>query len=249
MKRELRFLKFTLIFAFILSVFTPYLTNEAVAATKKYTATVISSSVKVRDKASTNGKVLGTLKKGTKLTVYAKTKSGWSEIRYKSKKAYVQTKSLKFTTNKKTTTGSYSRNTKYLYTYEQIFSYPNYITYTAKYTKKDKDKYNVWEDTKKWVTAEKEKETKDGLYIDGRKMLSYPIKVGKKWESKDFSFKIIAENITIETKAGKFKNVVRVDGTYYSTISYYFAKGYGLVYAIDLNNIIRTKELISIKKK
>ncbi|WP_075981283.1 SH3 domain-containing protein [Bacillus massilinigeriensis] len=252
MNRKLFYTKIVLVIALILSVFTPILSNEAEAASKKYSASVISSSVKVKDKASSKAKTVGTLKKGTKVTVYAKTKSGWSEIRYKSKKAYVPTKSLKFASSQSSSTGSYLRNTKYLYTYQMYFSYPsNYIDYTTKFTKKDKDGYNVWSDTNKWVTVEREKETKSGLYLDGRKFLSYPLKEGKTWKSGDMTFTIKKIGTTVETGAGKFKNVVRVDTKYDSLstiLSYYFAKGYGLVYVGDLQTPLTMKDLKKIKK-
>lgn len=61
---------------------------------KTVAATVKINTITVRNTASSKGKRVGTLKKKTKLTVYSRLSSGWSEIRYKNKKAYVLTKGL-----------------------------------------------------------------------------------------------------------------------------------------------------------
>lgn len=89
-----RVLKWIIAFALGLGVVLPN-SVTADAATKKYSATVTVKNLNAREKPSSKSKKVGTLKKGTKVTVYSKTKSGWSEIRYKKKKAYVSTKYLK----------------------------------------------------------------------------------------------------------------------------------------------------------
>ncbi|WLV25189.1 DUF4163 domain-containing protein [Aciduricibacillus chroicocephali] len=68
----------------------------AAAEAKTESAKVTVDILNVREKTSANSKKLGTLKKGEKVTVYAKTTSGWSEIRFKKKKAYVSTQYLDF---------------------------------------------------------------------------------------------------------------------------------------------------------
>ncbi|MFJ8268028.1 SH3 domain-containing protein [Peribacillus asahii] len=59
------------------------------------TGTVTGSSLNIRTGAGTNYKIIGSLKRGTKVTVYSTTKNGWSEIKYQNKKAYVATQYLK----------------------------------------------------------------------------------------------------------------------------------------------------------
>ncbi|MDQ6595050.1 DUF4163 domain-containing protein [Bacillus salipaludis] len=88
--------KLSLVFAVILSVFSTFvLNNEPVKAATTKSATVAVDKLNVRSGAGTKYKKVGSLKKGTKVTVYAQ-KSSWSQIRYKEKKAYVATKYLKF---------------------------------------------------------------------------------------------------------------------------------------------------------
>lgn len=110
-----RVLKWIIAFALVLGVLLP--NSVAVdAASKKYSATVTVKTLNVREKPSTKSKKVGTLKKGAKVTVYSKTKSGWSEIRYKKKKAYVATKYLKFSKSAvKVTKHTYKKVSKIKY--------------------------------------------------------------------------------------------------------------------------------------
>ncbi|RFU61315.1 SH3 domain-containing protein [Peribacillus glennii] len=82
----------------MLSILVPF-SSKTEAAT--LSATVTAAKLNVRDKPSTakSTKILGTLKKGTKVVVYSKTSNGWSEIRYKGKKAYVSSKYLSSNSN------------------------------------------------------------------------------------------------------------------------------------------------------
>ena len=108
-------LKIIITCALILIIFTPG--KIAVKASTTQSATVNTKGLNVRAKALTKSKKLGTLKKGSKVTVYAKTKSGWSEIRYKNKKAFVYSKYLTFI--KKTAKApSYLMNKKKTYVYK-----------------------------------------------------------------------------------------------------------------------------------
>ncbi|WP_158287121.1 PdaC/SigV domain-containing protein [Mesobacillus foraminis] len=89
-----KIVKWTLVMVLLMAVFISSQVPAQAATT--YPASVNADVLNVREKASTKSKKVGTLKKGTKVSVYSKTKSGWSEIRYKKKKAYVSTKYLRF---------------------------------------------------------------------------------------------------------------------------------------------------------
>lgn len=58
-----------------------------------YSRYVTASSLSVRKKASTSGKIAGYYKKGTKVTCYKKS-GNWTQIKYGSSKYYVSTKYL-----------------------------------------------------------------------------------------------------------------------------------------------------------
>ena len=102
---------------------TPVITNAQStstsitrAVTKTQTGTT-TASVKMRSKSSTKGKVLATLKKGTKVEVIKKESNGWYKIKYKTKTGYVSGKYLKVTTttsstSTKTQTGTTTASTK-----------------------------------------------------------------------------------------------------------------------------------------
>lgn len=92
MKRLFKFMTILLAIFFIL----PHLPNAS-AASKTELAKVKVDILNVREKASAKSKKVGTLKKGAKVTVYTKTKTGWSEIRFNKKKGYVSTQYLDFT--------------------------------------------------------------------------------------------------------------------------------------------------------
>jgi len=77
-------------FIFILSLLTFY--PEPVKAAAQ-TGTVNVDTLNVRQKANATSTKLGSLKKGTEVTVYS-TANGWSQIQYKTKKAYVSSKHL-----------------------------------------------------------------------------------------------------------------------------------------------------------
>lgn len=84
-------LAFSTISYFLLS------TDPASAATTENAlVNTKDSDLTVRKGPGTNYKKVGSLKKGKSVTVFSKTKSGWSEIRYNDKKAYVSTKYLLF---------------------------------------------------------------------------------------------------------------------------------------------------------
>ncbi|MGE7604342.1 PdaC/SigV domain-containing protein [Peribacillus sp. NPDC097675] len=70
--------------------------SASAATTENATVNTKDSDLTVRKGPGTNYKKMGSLKKGKSVTVYSKTKSGWSEIRYNDNKAYVSTKYLLF---------------------------------------------------------------------------------------------------------------------------------------------------------
>ncbi|MEK4876203.1 SH3 domain-containing protein [Bacillus sp. FSL W8-0102] len=76
-----------------------YLVQQGTAKTvfSKKAVITASPSLKVREKPSPNARVIGTLKKGAVIYVYAVKDGGWSEIRYNGKTAYVATSFFRFT--------------------------------------------------------------------------------------------------------------------------------------------------------
>ncbi|MDZ5470405.1 SH3 domain-containing protein [Bacillus sp. 31A1R] len=253
-------LKLTLVLVLMISLFLPYSTTTTNAASKE-TATVNVKAADVREKASIKSKKLGTLKKGTKVTVYEKTKSGWSKINYKKQYAYVVTKSLEFTSKKQKE--SYLMDTKRTYVYKLGID-KNYVTLS--YGNKNKNGYNLWtgKDIRLETHAEWAKETSEGLFFglgdinaprEDVKYISYPIKVGKTWSSFDLTFHISSINKTIKTQAGTFKNVIEVECYAYDHTddevkhlqTYYFAKNIGIIKLIDSDkNMI--SELVKISE-
>ncbi|MFX4306577.1 SH3 domain-containing protein [Exiguobacterium sp. A1_3_1] len=87
-------IKFLIAVMLIGTVFS-YNLKMAGAATKTETLYVVADNLNVREKASTKSKKVGSLKLGSKVKVYSKTKSGWSKIDYKQKKAYVFSEYIK----------------------------------------------------------------------------------------------------------------------------------------------------------
>ena len=88
------FLSFMLVF----TLFVPFSSNSEVkaASTKTAYVDVTSGTLIVRSGAGTKYKKVGALKDNAKITVYSQTKSGWAEIRYNKKKAFVSTQYLRF---------------------------------------------------------------------------------------------------------------------------------------------------------
>lgn len=60
--------------------------SVSAATTENATVNTKGSPLTVRSGPSTSYKKVGSLEKGKAVTVYSKTKSGWSEIRYNGKK-------------------------------------------------------------------------------------------------------------------------------------------------------------------
>ncbi|SIQ33271.1 Lysophospholipase L1 [Domibacillus enclensis] len=89
-------LKKCILFILLLVVFAGANGGTAKAA-DPISAKVIASSVTVRDNATPRAKIIGSLPKYTVLSVYGTAAGGWSEIRFKNKKAYVPSSQLKTT--------------------------------------------------------------------------------------------------------------------------------------------------------
>ncbi|WP_051591199.1 SH3 domain-containing protein [Bacillus sp. UNC438CL73TsuS30] len=242
-------LKLTILLSLLVGIFLPFNIPAQAVTKSKSTATVMASILNVREKPSLNAKKIGTLKKGTKVTVYSKMNHGkWSEIRYKSKKAYVYTKYLKFTAAKR---ASYLIDKTKIYTYTRKDGTYQLIPTGKKYNQ-------IWD---KWYYSSKESgkqlfivsENSKGLYtgyIDSEYYIDikYPAKVGQSWDvgyEGEGKARITSITKTVKTPAGTFKNciIVKEDSGYIT----YFAKNIGLVKAT--NNGKTVTILKSLKKK
>lgn len=225
-----KLIKLSISLIFSLSMFLPFLMDAHAASSSA--ATVTASLLNVREKPSMNAKKIGTLKKGTKVTVYAKTKSEWSEIHYKTKNAYIFSKYLSFTAKK----ASYLLDKTKIYTYKTATGTYRMIPSGKKYngwdqwtylpSRGDKQLFIVRENSKGLFTGFIDSE----YYTD----IKYPIKIGQAWNvGFDGEGKARITSITkiVKTPAGTFKNCIEVkDDSGYIT---YYAKGIGLVKSID----------------
>ena len=225
-------------------MFLPFVT--AAAAASSSSATVTANVLNVREKPSSNAKIIGSLKKGTKITVYAKTKSGWTQIHYKTKNAYVFSKYLIFSSKK----ASYLLDKTKVYTYRTATETYQLIPSGKKYNGWDKWTYSPSIGDKQVFIV---RENSNGLYtgfIDSEYYIDikYPIKVGQTWDigyEDDGKARIISTTKTVKTAAGTFKNCIEVrDDSGYIT---YYAKNIGLVKSVD--NGKTATQLIQIKKK
>jgi hypothetical protein len=222
-------LKWILAFVLVLSAILPL--GSKVEAATTYSATVNTANLIVREKPSLNAKKVGVLKKGTIVNVYSQTKSGWSEIWYKYKKAYVTTKHLKF--SKKI---SFLRDTSKVYVYKD--SKGSTVSYM--FAGKSKEWY-IWDIIEGSGDPYFEKETKDGLgVVKGNysySIISYPLYAGKidRYANGE-KVKFVSLSKTIKTPAGTFKNCVEIKEEK-SGFTYYYARGVGLVLKKQGNKI------------
>ncbi|MGG0655759.1 hypothetical protein [Rummeliibacillus pycnus] len=173
----------------------------------------------------------------------------------------------------------YDANAKTSY----MLSKNNIYTYEFKFTDEDSQEFNSTF-TDKYIKKvngylvfshnyDAYKETKNGLFhsfctdapeappcsVETKplKEISYPIKVGKTWGYIDtYKKKIIATNLTVKTKAGTFKHVIKVRLYQSANLGYedwydeYYAPNVGLV---RTENIFEQeshwmKDLIKLKK-
>lgn len=76
-------------------VSSKYLRSASITSTAGVVE-LTSGTLNVRSGPGLSYKKMGSLKNGSKITVYNRLKSGWSEIKYNNKKAYVSTKYIRF---------------------------------------------------------------------------------------------------------------------------------------------------------
>ena len=178
-----RLFKVLIMFVFVFSFFS-FNSVKTEAATTKI-AHVNIKTLNVRSGAGTKYKKVGSLKKDAGVYVYSKTKSGWSEIRYKKKKAYVATKYLKFA-------DSYLMDKTKVYRYMNMLSNGGIEEYVYKETNsKGQDVWKVYEGNNKFISNQIVYEDKNGLYEGFLNSsndefftlkynnIKYPVKVGK----------------------------------------------------------------------
>lgn len=230
-------LKIIVVFIFLLSF--NHFNAVTTGATSKKTAFVDvskGSTLSVRSDRNSKTKKIGFLKDGVRVSVYSKTKNGWSEIRYKNKKGYVLTKYLMFA-------NSYLKDTSKIYSYETKGEkykevYIGKSFYGEDKWKSDNEIYSVHED-------------KNGLYIGipdfyYLESIKYPVKLGKQWRSGEQDqvlVRITAVNKTVKVPAGTFKNCIEL--SHNGIDKYYYAKNVGLIKSIIDGKI--TRQLISLK--
>ncbi|MBV7504117.1 SH3 domain-containing protein [Bacillus sp. sid0103] len=236
-------LKVLIALALVVSILMPFQTTSFAASTSS--ATVNTKALNVREKPTTHSMKKGVLKKGTKVTVYLKTKSGWSQIKYQSKKAYVSTKYLKFISKK----ASYLLDKTKIYTYKGTDGTFQLIPTGKKYDSWDIWHYSTPTETQKFIVGENSKGLYTG-YIDSEYYIDikYPAKVGQKWDigyEGEGQARITSLTKTVKTKAGTFKNCIEVKED--SGIITYYAKHIGKVKTVRNGKTVT--ELISLKKK
>lgn len=237
------FTKVLIALTLFLTILMPFQTVSYAASTSS--ATVNTKALNIREKPTTHSKKKGVLKKGTRVTVYSKTKTGWSQIKYKSKKAYVSTKYLKFISKR----ASFLLDKTKVYTYKGTEGSYQLIPTRKKYdswdiwyyaTTSDKQKFIVGEDSKGLYTGYINSE----YYID----IKYPAKVGQKWDigyEGEGQARITSVKKTVKTPAGTFKNCIEVKEDY--GYIYYYAKNIGQVKTV--RDGITVMELVSLKKR
>ena len=198
----------SLVFVIIATLQFSTLTSAA-ATSKVGWISTSNGTVTVKSGPGASYKTVGFLKNNASVSVYSHTKNGWTEIGYKSKRAYVATQSLRMY--------SYLMDKKKAYTYKS-----GGVIFTLKY----QGKYFGWD---QWIDNDDisvAREDSKGLYFgwpDDREYLTnlvYPLKVGKEWVTSDITYKIISIDGTLKTPAGTFENVVTTKSSY-GFIDYY----------------------------
>ncbi|WP_309087175.1 SH3 domain-containing protein [Domibacillus sp.] len=228
--------KVLLAFVLIISAVLAFQIPESKAAsTKNGWVSISSGTLNVRSGPGTNYKSVGSLKNNAQVTVYSQTKSGWSEIRYNNKKAYVSSKYLRMY--------SYLRDKTKLYTYESG---------GQRYTERFIGTEEGWD---KWTSSGQiyvYREDNRGLYAgwyDSEFLteLVYPLKAGKEWTDieTERKWKITALNGTLKTRAGTFKNVVTAKSQ--DGYTDYYALNVGLIKSVYKGET--SYELIKLVKK
>ncbi len=182
------------------------------------------SSTAIKEKPYSYGKKLGILRDGAKVKVHRETKSGWSEIRYKGKKAYVLSRHLQT---------SYNMNPNRTYVYRDSAAKQTTAYY---YLGKD----GAWDTWQYYIDGGEVytfhlAENSAGLFSfwPGDEysftLLPYPMKTGKKWNNPEeygITRTITSVTKTIKTPAGTFRKVIAVKSGAYT---FYYAPNVGYI--------------------
>ncbi|MFB5285417.1 SH3 domain-containing protein [Peribacillus sp. Hz7] len=218
--------KILIMLILVLSFFSFNSSNTEAATTKIAHVNIKSGTLTVRSGAGTKYKKVGSLKKDAGVYIYSQTKNGWSEIRYKNKKAYVATKYLKLA-------NSYLMNKAKVYRYMAEGGVIREYVYSGK----NKDGADEW--VVNGEDIEVMRENKNGLYagysglygIEYYLELKYPIKKGKSWinGASGEGAAITSVSKTVKTPAGVFKNCIEVQT--YNGYKMYYAKNVGFIQA------------------
>ncbi|SIQ29679.1 SH3 domain-containing protein [Domibacillus enclensis] len=197
-----------------------------------------SGSLNVRSAPSTKAKVIGSLKNNVSVSVYSQSKTGWSEIGYKGKRAYVASQYLRMYSFLPDKTKAYT------YKADGELSTNVYV-----------GKYNGWDE---WMDVDSEEsyllyENQKGLYVGWPESeyytdIAYPVKIGKKWTDafdESLTYTITGSGNVLTTAAGRFSGVVTVKSSD-GYISYY-AKNHGFIKGTYKGKT--TSELVKITKK
>ena len=233
------FIMFILVFSFF--SFDSYETEAA--STQTAFVNIKSGTLTVRSTGSLKAKKVGSLKKDVRVVVYSKTKSGWSEIRYKSKKAYVSTKYLKFA-------NSYLVDKSKVYTYMDMETREKFKNVYAGTYSSGGWNWDIWKSGDDRFIV---REDRNGLYAGWMESeyfvnIKYPVKVGQSWDNgfgEPYYLRITSISKTVKTPAGTFKNCIEVtDQDGYKS---YYAKNVGSVKTVYKGKTI--SQLISLANK
>lgn len=238
-----RLFKILIMLILVLSFFSFNSSNTEAATTKIAHVNIKSGTLTIRSGAGTKYKKVGSLKKDAGVYVYSQTKSGWSEIRYKNKKAYVATKYLKFA-------NSYLMDKKKIYTYiDMKTGEKSKHTYTGVYAPGSK-KWDIWRSEDGSYIVD---EDKNGLYSGWMESeyvvdIKYPVKVGQSWDNgfgEPNYTRITSISKTVKTPAGTFKNCIEVTDQFgYKS---YYAKNVGHVKLVYKGKTL--SQLVSLKNR
>ena len=225
--------KVFIMFILVLSFFSFNSSTTEAVSTKIAHVNISSGTLTVRSGAGMKYKKVGSLKKDVGVYVYSKTKSGWSEIRYNKKKAYVATKHLKFANS-------------YLMDKTKVYRYMTEggIIREYVYSGRNKDGADEWivkgKDIVNGQDIEAMLENKNGLHtgysgLEGINEyyleLKYPIKKGQSWYEGASGEGVVITSVskTVKTPAGVFKNCIEVQT--YNGYKMYYAKNVGFIQA------------------
>ena len=230
---------FLVVFTLIVSAAFGLHPDQSEAAGAKVGYVSIDSGVlNVRSGPGTSYKVIGSLKNNASVSVYSQTKTGWSQIDFKGKRAYVATKYLRMY--------SYLMDRTKVYTYKA-----NGETFKSTY----EGKYNGWDEWSETSTGGTYLvyENNKGLYLGWPESeyyteIAYPIKVGKSWKDafdEDIVYKIAGTGGTLTTAAGKFTGVVTIKSS--AGFINYYAPNTGIIKQTANGKTI--SELIKVTKR